>query len=276
MPLIDHQLEQVLGALSVFSPKANVFTESHQYILSILVNQAAVAIQKACFFEEREQAQTREKQAIRDLFQRYVNPTVVERLVKGRDHLALGGIRQQVSVMFADLRGFTAFSEHQPPEALVEILNQYFALAVEAILAQEGTLDKFMGDAIMAFFNAPLPQANHTLRAAQAALAMQRTIIEHNLIKAVHRPLNFGIGLHTGPAVVGNIGTAQQMNYTAIGDTVNLAKRLQENAQEGQILLSQAAYEALKDVAVVRDLGPLTVKGRTAAEHVYVLIDLKG
>ncbi len=274
LPLIDHHHQYKLGTLTVYGPNPRLFTNTHQYILSILANQAAVAIRKACFFEARKQAQEQEKQAIRLMFQRYVNPAVVERLVEGRGNLALGGKRQEVTILFADIRGFTSFSEYLPPEQLVEVLNQYFALAVNAIMAQEGTLDKFMGDAVMAIFNAPLSQPDHTRRAVQAALMMQRSIIEHNLITAPHRPLSFGIGVHVGQAVVGNIGTAKQMNYTAIGDTVNLGKRLQENADSGQILLSQAVYETVKDIAVVKDMGPLTVKGRTATENVYILIDL--
>jgi adenylate cyclase len=153
-------------------------------------------------------------------------------------------------------------------------LNQYLALAVKAILAEEGTLDKFMGDAVMAMFNAPLLQPDCTLRAARAALAMQRAIAQYNKDRADCYSLNFGIGIHFGPAVVGNIGTAQQMNYTAIGDTINLAKRLQENAEGGQILLSQAAYEAVQDVAIVEELGPLAVKGRLAPENTFALAGL--
>jgi adenylate cyclase len=154
---------------------------------------------------------------------------------------------------------------------LIKVLNQYLALAVEAILAQEGTLDKFLGDAVMAIFNAPLLQTDHTLRAVHAALAMQQAITSYNMNAAQHERLSFGIGLHTGQAVVGNIGTVQQMNYTAIGDTVNVARRLQEQARGGQIILSQAAYEILKDWVMVEDLGNLTVKGRTASVHAYAL-----
>jgi adenylate cyclase len=274
IPLVDNQIHPSLGTLGVYSPKPGLFLEEHQHILSILAGQAAVAITKARFFEEREVDQARAKQAIRNLFQRYVSPAVVERLVEGRENLALGGKRQEISVLFADIRGFSTFSEKLAPESLVEVLNQYLALAVEAILTQEGTLDKFMGDAVMAVFNAPLAQPDHVQRAVRAALTMQRTIANHNAAISSHQPLSFGIGVHVGEAVVGNIGTPQQMNYTAIGDTVNLAKRLQENAQGGQIILSQTAYEAVKDVAEVKELGKLPIKGRMEAAQTYLLIDL--
>jgi adenylate cyclase len=139
-------------------------------------------------------------------------------------------------------------------------------------MAEEGTLDKFMGDAVMALFNAPLLQPDCTLRAVRAALAMQQAIVNYNVERDSPHSLSFGIGIHFGQAVVGNIGTAQQMNYTAIGDTVNLAKRLQENAREGQILLSQTAYDTVQDVVMVEDLGSLVVKGRTAAVNTYALV----
>ncbi|MEW5959827.1 MAG: adenylate/guanylate cyclase domain-containing protein [Chloroflexota bacterium] len=269
-PLLDHQ--QVLGAITVYSPEPDSFENSHPHILSILAHQAAVAIAKAQHIEQQSRAKEREKWAIRDLFQRYVSPAVVDRLVNGVEDLALGGKRQDVTVLFADIRGFTSFSENQPPERLIEVLNQYLGLAVEAILAHEGTLDKFMGDAVMAMFNAPLPQPDHTRRAVGAALAMQQTMAEYNFTAAGHNHLTFGIGIHTGQAVVGNIGTAQQMNYTTIGDTINLAKRLQEHAAGGEIILSQAAYEAIKEQVTVEALGPLSIKGRSTSEQAYKLL----
>jgi class 3 adenylate cyclase len=133
-----------------------------------------------------------------------------------------------------------------------------------------------MGDAVMAFFNAPLAQSDHTSRAVRAASKIQQAVADYNASAASQCCLSFGIGIHVGQAVVGNIGTVQQMNYTTIGDTVNLAKRLQESAQGGQIILSQAAYEAVQDAADVEDLGPLTVKGRTAPVYTYNLVGMKG
>lgn len=264
-----------VGTLSAYSRQPGIFEEMHRHVLSILGRQAAVAITKAWFFRNKERTMDEEKWAIRNMFQRYVSPAVVERLVNGEEDLALGGKRQQISVLFADIRGFTGFSEKLPPEKLVETLNQYLALAVNAIMQQEGTLDKFMGDAVMAIFNAPLPQPDCTLRAVKAALTMQQAIAQYNAQATHQERLSFGIGIHLGQAVVGNIGTPQQMNYTAIGDTINLAKRLEENADGGQILLSQAAYNNVQSHVTVKDLGQLAVKGRAATEHAYQLIDLK-
>ena len=269
VPLIDGQ--HPIGALSVYSSETNAFQETHRHILSILANQAVTAITKARYFEDKVRTKEEEKRQIRRMFKRYLSPTVVDRLVSGTEQLRLGGKRQDLSVMFADIRDFTAFSESLPSEKVVEVLNHYFGLAVDAIQTQEGTLDKFMGDAVMALFNAPLPQSNHTLRAVRAALAMQKSIRNYNKFTDGHPPLEFGIGIHFGQAVVGNVGTPQQMDYTAIGDAINVAQRLQEQADGGQILISQAAYEAVQHQVIVEDLGPLRVKGRLVSDHYYVL-----
>ncbi len=213
--------------------------------------------------------------ATREMFRRYVAPAVVDRLTSNPDLLKLGGTRHVITILFADIRGFTQFSEPLPPEELVDILNQYLAVAAEAILDEEGTLDKFMGDAVMAIFNAPLPQADHALRAARAALAMQRAVVSlHEKLPAQLR-LQYGIGIHTGDAVVGNVGTEQQMNFTAIGDAVNLAKRLQENAAGGQVLLSQQAYTQIRKSVNAKKLAPLQVKGRQALTQVWELEGIK-
>ncbi|MFB0546839.1 MAG: adenylate/guanylate cyclase domain-containing protein, partial [Anaerolineae bacterium] len=214
-------------------------------------------------------------EAVREMFRRYLSPAVVDRLPSDPDELKLGGNRQEISILFADIRGFTSFSESLPPEQLVVILNRYLSLAAEAVLEHEGTLDKFMGDAVMAIFNAPLPQEDHALRAVKAALDMQQAISAYHQINGSAQ-LSFGVGINVGEAVVGNIGTATQMNYTAIGDPVNLAKRLQESAQGGQILLSQSAYEKVKDHVEAKALEAIQMEGRSACEQVYELIGLKG
>jgi class 3 adenylate cyclase len=140
---------------------------------------------------------------------------------------------------------------------------------------QEGTLDKFQGDMVMAFFNAPVDQEAHALRAARAALAMRADILAyHQTVEPAYR-LSFGVGINTGDAVVGNVGTAQIKNYTIIGDSVNLAKRLQDYASPNQILLGSSTYALVKDHVVARELEPIRVKGREAVERIFELIDLK-
>ncbi len=168
-------------------------------------------------------------QAVREMFRRYVSPIVVDRLPADANELRLGGHRQEISVLFADLRGFTALGESLDPEDLVVVLNQYLSLAAQAVLTHEGTLDKFMGDAVMAIFNAPLPQDDHPLRAVRAALAIDRQSPIFIANRARTSLTCTSDSINTGESVVGNVDTAQ-MNYTTIGDTVNLAKRLQELA----------------------------------------------
>jgi class 3 adenylate cyclase len=175
--------------------------------------------------------------------------------------------------LFADVRGFTTYSEQAPPEEVVSLLNEYFSLATEVIFSREGTLDKFLGDAVMAFFNAPEQQPDHVFRAVDAALALQNAIAERN-VRVGGEGLTFGIGVHLGEAVVGNIGTSRAMNYTTIGDTVNVAKRLQERALPGQVLITAEVYERLGDRVQVELVGEMAIKGRQRPVKVYHLVEL--
>ncbi len=212
---------------------------------------------------------------IRDVLMSYLAPQVAEQLLTDPEKLRLGGERRIVTTFFADIRGFTTFSEHLDPERLMDVLNRYLSLGAEAVFLQEGTLDKFQGDMVMAFFNAPVDQEDHALRAVRAALAMRADVqAYHKTVEPSYR-LSFGIGINTGEAVVGNVGTAQIKNYTIIGDSVNLAKRLQDYAAPNQILLGSATYELVQEYVVARELEPVRVKGREAVERVFELIDLK-
>ncbi len=204
--------------------------------------------------------ETRRLEAQRRLFERMVSPAVIDQL--NPDELDLGGTRTEITTLFADIRGFTSLSERCDPETLVSVLNHYLGAATEAVLEEEGTIDKFIGDAIMAFFNAPITQPDHQLRAVRSALHMREAI---NAIHDEFPPdlrLSLGIGIHTGEAVLGLIGTQKRMEYTAIGDSVNIAKRLQENAAPGQILISAQALEGVKHSINARPIPPLQAKGK--------------
>ncbi len=212
-------------------------------------------------------------EAQRKLFERMVSPAVIEQLDPNK--LQLGGKRTDITVLFADIRGFTTYSERQSPEKLVAILNRYLAAMAEAVLAQEGTIDKFMGDAIMAWFNAPIPQKDHTLRAVKAALAIRDSV--ENLYKELPSDahLFFGAGIHYGEAVLGLIGTEKRLEYTAISDSVNTAKRIQENSGKNQIILSKDAYERVKKDIVGRPIAPMAVKGKSQPLEVFEVIGMK-
>lgn len=217
----------------------------------------------------------REKQQIlRRTFERYVHSSVVEQMLLNPAQVKLGGKLQEVTVLFADLEGFTALSEHMDPEELLSILNRYHNLIVSLILQHNGTIDKFLGDGVMALFNTPLPQPNHALYAVQSAVMMREALAEfHQEFEPAQR-MGINFGIHTGMAVVGNVGTDQIMDFTAVGDAVNLASRLQGISHHNQILISHATYEQVKDYVTVNPIGEVHVKNRVEAVMTYEVLEL--
>lgn len=215
----------------------------------------------------------RRLEAQRALFERMVSPAVIDQL--DPTSLRLGGRRMEITTLFADLRGFTRFSESSEPETLVGILNRYLAVAAEAILNEEGTIDKFLGDAVMAWFNAPIPQPDHTLRAARAALAIRSAVARLHEDLEPACCLAFGVGIHYGEAILGLVGTEKRLDYTAIGDSVNTARRLQENAAPGQILISRAAADRIGDRGRLIPVPSLRLEGKESPVEVLELVGLR-
>jgi len=189
--------------------------------------------------------------------------------------LQLGGKRNQLTTLFADVRGFTSFSEKHDPELLVRVLNRYLSEAANAILEEAGTIDKFMGDAVMAWFNAPIPQPDHALRAIRTALKICDSVgkLHQELPSEYH--LNFGVGIHYGDAVLGLVGTQNRLEFTAIGDSVDTAKRIQENASGGQILISESVYHLIENQVIVRPVEPVQAKGKSQPVVVFEVLRLK-
>ncbi len=212
-------------------------------------------------------------EAQRRLFERMVSPAVIQQI--DPDSLRMDGKRSDITILFADIRGFTSFSEKQSPEKLVSVLNRYLAAAAEAVLDEEGTVDKFLGDAVMAWYNAPVPQSDHTLRAVRTALAIRSAIEKLYLELPPEAQLGFGVGIHYGEAVLGLIGTEKKLEYTAIGDSVNTAKRIQENSRKNQVLISEAAYLRVKKYIYVDKLDALQVKGKSHPIKVYEVLGLR-
>lgn len=208
----------------------------------------------------------RERRQVTRTFKRYVAPEIVnEILAEGTKSLELGGKLTNIAVLFVDVRGFTPMSELLEPTQVVEILNRYLTLISECILRNGGTLDKFVGDAAMAFWGAPLPQKDYVMHAVQAAADMVEgsKALSAELLERYGRTVSFGIGIHTGAAVVGNIGSPERMDYTAIGDTVNTASRLEANAPGGTIYISRAVADALEGRINVTSLGDsIRLKGK--------------
>lgn len=220
--------------------------------------------------EEARRAEAAEQERMREVFNRYLAPPVAEQLLRDPDALQLGGARKDVTILFADVRGFTGFSESRQPEEVVAMLNRYLTLATSEIFAQLGTLDKFLGDGVMAIFGAPLSLPDHASAALSAAVAMRSHIDDLRRDTGVR--VGFGIGLNSGSAIVGNIGSRQFMNYTAIGDVVNVAARLQAEARAGEILISDTTLRFVADKVQVEELGSLYVKGRAAAVPTYKVL----
>jgi len=222
--------------------------------------------------------QLQEKKRITNIFGKYVAPQIVGKILEeGEESLKLGGNRRFVSVLFVDIRGFTPLSEKAEPEEVVAILNDYLDLCAKSIFNNGGTLDKFIGDATMAIYNAPLELEDHAFKAVKTAWEMKQGAepLRKNIEERFGRTVSFGIGVNTGYAVVGNIGSKDRMDYTAIGDTVNTSARLESNAKPGQVLISQATYELVKDRVEVTSLGGIKVKGKAEELMVYQVEGVK-
>lgn len=219
----------------------------------------------------------RQAREIQQIFGRYVHPAVVRQLLADPSAAHLGGETREISVVFADIRNFSAIATQLAPDAVVSVLNHYLDLLTRAIWDEEGTLTMYIGDALMAIFNAPLPQPDHAARAIRAAWAMRQALEEENAHTGDLRTrAQYGIGVHTGLALVGNIGAPGRMqNYTAIGDAVNIASRLQTSASANQILVSAETCAACGASAITHPLDPLTVKGHTQPLPVFQLDGLR-
>lgn len=223
-------------------------------------------------------AERMKRKKILNAFKKYVAPEIVEEIAKRGDfQIKLGGENRDIAVLFVDIRGFTTMSEALEPEQVVEILNQYLNLTTSAIFKNKGTLDKFVGDATMAVFNSPFDLDDYEFRAVCTAMDIVEggAALEHVLMEKFGRSVGFGVGVNCGPAVVGNVGCEFRMDFTAIGDTVNTAARLEANAQKGQVLISDTIYERVKDRVEVDEVGEIPLKGKSKGVFVYSVMKVK-
>lgn len=247
-----------------FTARVPVESRDELGLLAQSFNHMAEALQTS------EEALAREQKIRADL-SRFMSPEVVEELIRHPERLRLGGERRVVTVMFADIAGFLRLAEQLPPETLVTMLNELFTIGTEIILRHGGIIDKFIGDCIMSVFGVPEAKEDHALRAVRAAEDLIRWLETGNRrweqVYGVR--LELTIGIHTGPVVAGNVGSEKRMDYTVIGDTVNIASRLEGLARPGQILLSEATRQALGDEVEVEAAGLHTVSGRSGATLVF-------
>jgi adenylate cyclase len=220
----------------------------------------------------------REKRRYRSTLMKYVAPTIVEAMMKDRRLAELSNEKRELTVLFSDVRSFTSLSEKLPVDELVKTLNEFLNGMVTVIFANGGTLDKFVGDCVMAFWGAPILQPNHAELAARSALEMQAALERLNQKwRAQGRPeLRIGVGINTGEMILGNIGSEQRMDFTVIGDNVNLASRLESSTKElkASIVISDATYQRIQHLAEVRDLGIIHVKGKDVGIRVYELLGM--
>ncbi|HZJ84201.1 MAG TPA: adenylate/guanylate cyclase domain-containing protein [Syntrophomonadaceae bacterium] len=263
----------LLAIIGIFLLLSRMLSSANNgYIFSLIYPIGLLAVQYIAILGENFISEQLEKKRVTDVFGKYVAPQIVDKILEeGEAGLQLGGARRDITVLFVDIRGFTPLSEAAQPEEVVAILNDYLTLCAESIFAYGGTLDKYIGDAAMALYNAPLDLDNHQLKAVQTAMAMQKgsVALREKLEKQFGKTVHFGVGIHTGNAIVGNIGADFRMDYTAIGDTVNTAARIESVSKPGQILISQAVYEQVKEVVEVSDLGTIKVKGKAQELQIY-------
>jgi adenylate cyclase len=258
---------ELLGVMVLDSQVAgNAFTEKDLQLTQALANQAAVAIQNSLF------AAKLEKEALtRQRFQRLLSPAIAELVVSGDLAVEKGGQSRDTTVFFSDIRGFTPMSERRTARQVVDMLNEYFEQMVELVFKYEGTLDKFVGDEIMALFGSPVSHTDDAYRAVKVAVEQMTALEEWNLMRIAEgeEPIHIGIGINSGEVIAGYLGSSKALEYTVIGDVVNIASRLCSRAKAGEIIISRATYEQVKDHFVVEALPPAEVKGKSKPLEIY-------
>ncbi len=264
--------DELLGMIHLDTRIATgVFTEKDLQVLTVFANQAAVQLANARL------AKRAESEAIaRNNLSRLLSPNLVEQVVKGSIAMEKGGQLREATVLFADIRGFTAMSERLDPQTIVSMLNEYFEIMVDIIFQNEGTLDKFVGDEIMAVWGAPVHQTDHTERAVRAALEMMKALDDFNRFRVANGEdaIHVGCGINSGKLVAGYMGSTRTMSYTVIGDTVNLGARLCSHAAPGEVLVSTPVIERLAGRVRYEERQSAALKGKTGQIPIYRVLQL--
>jgi len=272
VPLLHR--DELVGAMHMDSMlNTGAFTEKDLILFQGIATQAAAAIENHRLAKKIEtEAGTRAQ------FQRLLSPNLVDEIVRGKLELNQVGTKREVTMLFADIRGFTEMSERQPPEEMVRTLNDYFEVMVDVLFNHGGTLDKYVGDEIIGLFGAPVPLPDATLRAVRCGFAMQGALAEFNRARelAGAEPIQIGIGINTGTVIAGAIGSSRTLQYTVIGDAVNVAARLCGVARAGEVLISSTTFETSRNGIVVEARTPVQVKGKSTAMEIYNVVGLTG
>jgi adenylate cyclase len=248
---------------------ANAFSEADFRLFTTIAAQTGMALASAI-----SRGELRKRDVEQAAMRLYIPPQIVDKIEATGGEVELGGLMQPVTVLFADIRGFSGISERMDAREVVSMLNEFFTAMTDVIINCGGTLDKYIGDCVMALFGAPVPASDDAERAVRAAVAMQRRVVELSRSRVGRglAEIQIGIGVHTGHAVVGNIGSTQRMQYTAIGDTVNLAARLVSHAASGQIVISSACFSSVSGSSLCESLGDVQFKGFDRKRDIYSVL----
>ena len=261
--------DEVIGIIHVDSPmQTKSFTPEDLELLTALSNYAAVAIQQASLNKK-----VHEEKVARERLEKYFSPNVATRILsEGEKDVQ----ELEVSVLFADIVGFTPMAEKMSPPSVAKLLNEFFSRMEEPIFEHDGTVDKFIGDCIMAVFGAPYPQDDHAERAVRVALEMRQRLNELNNERGGSTPIHMRMGIHSGRAVSGPIGSEKRREFTVLGDTVNIASRIESMiAKQGQIVIGENTYELVKGKFEVEDLGAVALRGKRKSVQVYEVVSEK-
>ena len=262
--------DRVNAVISVGHKKSGqFFSKEDVELLTTMASHGAVSIENAKLAEQMKHEET-----VRTNLSRYLSPQIVEGIVKSDLQVNLGGDRKVVTVLFSDIRDFTRITENQPADKLVRMLNEYFTAMAEGIFAHQGSLDKYIGDAIVAVFGSLIPLEHPETQAVHAAVDMMHRLEKLNLEwqERGDFPMHMGIGICTGEVFLGNIGSVERMEFTVIGDTVNMASRLSGVARAGQIIVTEVVRSSLERGFRTRELPPVQVKGKEGVHQVFEIV----
>ncbi len=265
--------DQLVGAMHMDSMlTTGAFTEKDLLLFQGIATQAANAIQTHRLAKKIEA-----ESVTRAQFQRLLSPNLVDQIVTGQLQLDQGGTKRDVTMLFADIRGFTAMSERHAPEEMVKTLNEYFELMVDILFRHGGTLDKYVGDEVIGLFGAPVALPDAPERAVRCGLEMQRALEEFNRVRQSKalEPIHVGIGINSGPVIAGAIGSSRTLQYTVIGDPVNIASRLCSVAKAGEVIISEYTMQQLGEQFITEPREPVHVKGKSAALQIWAAVGLE-
>ena len=283
--------EKIVGVINIEEMKQGdtAYTAEEKKLVTTIALLTGMALKNADVFalttdellssKKFSEEQIREKRCLKEMFGRYTSPQVVEELIANPDMLKPGGTRKELTVLFSDIRSFTTFSEDHPPEEVVRRLNEYLSAMVEVIVRNDGTLDKFVGDEIVAVWGAPVDQPDHAELALKAGVEMEAEILrlQEKWKQAGLALLDMGVGINTGDMVVGNIGSQRKMDYTVIGDNVNLGARVEALTRDYpyRVIITGSTYEKVRHMADAVHLDDVVVRGKTRSVPVYGVKGLK-